>query len=137
MPVKAPFLDPTQITIDVTWLPPTDWQVLTHALDTLAKPFRDISAVISSVSGAINEGLVIAKFLGLIGADPDQWLIFRGYLDKQVAGLQWNLSATRVDDQLNLIQPALDELRADYFLGVPPVTSSSMVRSARAPTATT
>jgi hypothetical protein len=130
--VTAPFLDPTQITIDVTWTPPTDWQTLTHELDVLSKPFRDISAIISGVTGAINEALVVAKFLGLLGADPDQWAIFRGYLDKQVAGLQWNLTATQVDSELNQIQPALDELRADYFSGVPYTSGTTSFSNADA-----
>src|SRR5262249_49414935 len=64
--VGAPSLDPTSINLQIFWQPPTDWQKLAGALETLAKPIQQVAAIVGGVVTVVSAALLVARFVGIL-----------------------------------------------------------------------
>ncbi len=112
IPINAPLIDPSSITITFQFQPPTGWQSFAQELDFVTKPFRIAAQTISAISGIVSAAEVVLRFLNLIpNSDPIQALAAK--IDQLGVTLTWLFNAQAINDQLNRLQSGLQQIELD------------------------
>jgi hypothetical protein len=117
--VNTPLIDPAAVNVTFQFQPPTQWQGFANDLETLAKPFKELASIISSINTALAGAEVVLKLFGFLKPPPDQFALLAQRLDERFNGLSWQMTANTVNPEMVKMQNALDQIRSNTLQGLP------------------